>query len=272
MFGHLRDQAIYIFYGKMGSGKTTNAVSQVLEFHQKGRPVWVNFPMEQVPPSKDGAPAPIFYEDDPAGILSMRDGLFVIDEAYMTLNAREWANLPKHVFTAFTHTRKLHMTIIVIAQSWMRIDKSIREVASYARHFHGGSLFGTAYPYHEYEIDELGEIIKAEEVEYNAASRGLRLVSNKVYNAFNTDYLFETLKDQHKTWPSAIGYRPAAPAEGAGRREEMRSAGAAGRPSAPSTVLEGSTGRPEADTRRAAPLAPRAEPLARLPRPLTPPT
>lgn len=209
MFGTIEEQCIHIFYGKMGSGKTTNAMKQVLRFYQRGSPVWVNFPIVKVPKTKHETD--IWYEADPAGILSMRHGLFVIDEAYMTLNSREWAALPKAVFTAFTHVRKLDMTIIVIAQSWMRIDKSIREVASYARMFTGGTMFGRVYPYVDYAIDEMGDIIKTEAVEYNTARRGTSLVRKRVYEAFDTDYLFEN-KPPAKHWPSAIGY--AGPATG----------------------------------------------------------
>jgi len=202
MFGHVEEGQIYIFYGKMGSGKTTNAVREILRFYKRGSPVWVNFPIEKLPPRKGGF-SPIWREDDPAGILSMRHGLYVIDEAYMTLNSREWQALPKAVFTAFTHVRKLDMTVIIIAQSWMRIDKSIREVASIARQFQGGKLFGRMYDFVEYEVDELGDIIKHEPTEYESAHRGLTLVGKKVYEAFDTDYLFSD-HPPLKRWISAV--------------------------------------------------------------------
>jgi len=212
MFGNLPPQQIAIFYGKMGSGKTTNAMREALRYHAQGSPVWVNFPIVKLPKWKRRDEEPdIWFEDDPAGILSMRHGLFVIDEAYMTLNSREWANLPKSVFTAFTHVRKLNMTVIVIAQSWMRIDKSIREVASTAREFRGSSLFGRAYAFTDYEVDELGDIVKGEPVEYAGAHRGFSIVRKRVYEAFDTDYLFER-EPPKKHWTSAVGY--AAPGTG----------------------------------------------------------
>jgi len=206
-FRSLNEGQIYIFYGKMGSGKTTNAMKYVLEFRKRGQKVWINFPLPQLPPLKRGMDLGIWFEDDPAGILAMRDGLFVIDEAYMTLNSREWQNLPKAVFTAFTHVRKLHMTVIVIAQSWMRIDKSIREVSSMAREFKGSSIFGRVYNFEEYEIDEMGEIIKAEHQEMNSPHAGVSLVRKEVYDSFDTDYLFAP-DPPKKTWKSAIGMIP----------------------------------------------------------------
>jgi len=209
MFGDISRGRIYIFYGKMGSGKTTNALREVVRFYMEGRPVWVNFPIAKLPTRKKGADVGVWFEDDPEGILSMRHGLFVIDEAYMTLNSREWASLSKKVFTAFTHVRKLNMTVIVIAQSWMRIDKSIREVSSVARQFHGGSFMGKLYNYTEYAIDEMGEIIKGEEVEYATAHKGFSFIRSRVYESFDTNHLFDTMQEQ-KRWPSAIGYKPAA--------------------------------------------------------------
>jgi len=210
MFGKILTGCIYIFYGKMGSGKTSNAMKHVLDFHRKNKTVWINFPINHV----DGS-APIYLEEDPAGILCMRDGLFVIDEAYMTLNSREWQNLPKAVFTAFTHVRKLHMSVIVIAQSWMRIDKSIREVATYAREFKGSSLFGKLYQYNEYEINEVGEIIKTPALEYETATKGMTIMKRNVYDSFDTDYLFSEVAPL-KHWSSAV--RPAEPPPDAERR------------------------------------------------------
>lgn len=209
MLGDIQEGCLTIFYGKMGSGKTTNAMKEVLRFWRRGSPVWVNFPITELPKAK-GSELDIWREDDPAGIVSMRHGLFVLDEAYMTLNSREWAALPKPVFTAFTHLRKLDMTCIVIAQSWMRIDKSIRELASYAREFRGSALFGYWYDYTEYEVDELGDIVKQEPREYAAARRSFSIVMPQVYRAFDTDYLF-TKEGPPKRWESAIIKRPAKP-------------------------------------------------------------
>lgn len=207
--GEVEEGKIYIFYGKMGSGKTTNAMLQVVKFHKRGQPVWVNFPLVSLPPRKGADPTEpcrVWFEPDPSGILSMRGGLFVIDEAYLTLNSREWQNLDKRVFTAFTHVRKLHMTVIIVAQSWMRIDKSIREVASYAREFRGSSLFGRLYQYVDYEVDETGDIVKKPPAEYETAMRGASIVGKSVYASFDTDQMFG---DQpHKDWPCAVGYGP----------------------------------------------------------------
>jgi hypothetical protein len=208
-FGAINEGQIYIFYGKMGSGKTTNATREILRFWRRGDPVWVNFPIDKLPERKDTFDSPIYFEPDPAGILSMRDGLYVIDEAYLKLNSRNWKNLSEEIFTAFTHIRKLGMTCIIIAQSYKRIDVSIREVSSIARQFKGASYLGRVYPYIEYEIDEMGDIIKGEPVEFRAAHQGFSFVRKETYAAFDTDHLFDD-NPPKKTWVSAIGYKSGA--------------------------------------------------------------
>lgn len=236
MFGTIEEGLTYIFYGKKGSGKTTAAVSEILRFHKNGNPVWVNFPIVQTPSTKGGLtlPAPILREDDPAGLLSMgitklessgeytsmapfgdplgpAGGLFVIDEAYQTLNSRKWADLNPETFLGFTHGRKLHMTVIIIAQSYMRIDKSIREVCDKAREHHGIGLFGFLGGYTEYDVDELGDIIKAQPSEYVDHRTGKRWINKKAYKAFDTDHLFGH-RFKPRTWKSAIVPPPAWPA------------------------------------------------------------
>lgn len=209
MFGHVEPEATTIFAGKTGTGKTTNAMNEILHFWRQGKPVWVNFPIAKLPEwkSKKIIEQPIWYEEDPAGILAMRGGLFVLDEAYLKLNARKWQDLKDDVFVAFTHVRKLHMTVIVIAQSWMTIDVNVRRIAKNARLFHGSKFFGRLYNFEEYEINELGEIIKQPEPEYETAHRSFSLVPKATYEAFDTDYLFQQ-KPLVKNWPRALGYRP----------------------------------------------------------------
>jgi len=209
MFGHVEQGKVHIFFGKMGSGKTSNAVYEIQHFHKKGMPVWVNFPL-----TVEDEGAPIWYEPDVSGLLCMEGGLFVIDEAYMVLNSRKWKDLSDEVFLAFTHVRKLNMTVIVIAQSWKRIDLSIRELATTAREFTGGSLFGRMYKSTEYEVDEAGEIIKLSnpllEIEKESRRRW-SFFGEKTYKAFDTDHLFTHIK-RKKTWVSATrGPRPTEP-------------------------------------------------------------
>lgn len=202
MLGSIIEGKSYIFYGKKGTGKTTMAVRVIRDFHERGLPVWLNFDINEgrLTACSD---APIYREDDPAGVLSMRGGLFVLDEAYLKLNSREWAKLGQEVFLAWTMARKLEMTIIVIAQSWMRIDKSIREVSDIAREMRGSSLFGYKFDYVDYEINEIGEIVKEEPKEYEDNRKGFAFIRRFDFGAFDTHALFG-VKPPPKVWKSAI--------------------------------------------------------------------
>jgi len=207
MFGRIQEGQVHIFNGKMGAGKTTNGARELLDFHKRKMPVWVNFPVRSYPEIGKKKHAPIWFEDDLSGILAMEGGLYVIDEAYLSLNSRKWKDLPDKVFTAFRHVRKLHMTVIVLSQSWGDIDISVKRIASSVRMFEGGKWFGTVYPYTEYAIDENGEIIKSEPVEYISAVKGFRLIGRKTYNIFDTDFLFDSLREK-RTWKSAVIENP----------------------------------------------------------------
>jgi len=207
MFGHVEEGKVHIFFGKMGSGKTTGAVHEIIKFYKKGLPIWVNFPIQCLPERSYKLESPVWLCKDPADILHMRGGLFVLDEAYLTLNARNWKDLDPKVHQAFAMCRKLGMTVIVIAQSWKRIDLTIRELATTARMYEGSSWLGYKYNYTDYDVDEAGDIVKTRfegQVDESDSRRGMALVGRAVYKAFDTDFLFAPLpQNVRKTWPRA---------------------------------------------------------------------
>lgn len=216
MFGHVEEERVHIFDGKMGAGKTANAVHEIIKFWKQDRPVWVNFPIEKLPERKTEVNG-IYYESDPRGLLSMGEmknftsikgfeqagGLFVLDEAYMVLNARKWKDFDDETMLAFTHVRKLHMTVIVIAQSFEMIELNIRRLCSTCRKYQGSSIFGHKYDFQEYEVNEAGEIIKQEERIFETARTGFNWIGKTEYNAYDTDHLFRAMF-RPKTWKSAL--------------------------------------------------------------------
>jgi len=205
MFGKIVREKITFLDGKMGAGKSANAVACLHEFHRDGMTVWVNFPIVKEPTTK--RPADIWYEEDPRNLYAMRDGLFIIDEASLVKNNRDFANFSKADLLAFTSVRKLHMTVLVIAQSFDMTDLNIRRVGSFVRQFEGQRFGGKIYPYTEYEIDRRGEIIKAPPVEYESAKRSFSIVKKEVYETYDTDYLFGG-PPPNMRWSSAIEFDP----------------------------------------------------------------
>lgn len=216
LMGAVAFEKAYIFYGKKGSGKTSNATAQILHFVRLGLPVWVNFPIVKLPVWTEKYNPIIYRFDDPSDLLDMRGGLMVLDEAYLKVNSRKWADLPPTVFEAFTHARKLKdkdhwyseneqvgMTTILIAQSWKRIDLSLREVTDFAREYDGRRLLGLTWSFTEYEVNEVGDIIKSLPSEYEDSRTMLALLPSGTQDAFDTDHLFTGI-GKKGTWKSAI--------------------------------------------------------------------
>jgi len=203
MFGKIVREKITFLDGKMGAGKSANAVACLHEFHREGLPAWVNFPILKEPKTKKEAP--IWFEEDPRNLYAMRGGLFIIDEASLVKNNRDFANFSKADLLAFTSVRKLHMTVLVIAQSFDMTDLNIRRVGSFVRQFEGQRFGGKIYPYTEYEIDRRGEIVKAPPIEYESAKRRFSIVKKEIYDTYDTDYLFGGPPPNMK-WQNAIGF------------------------------------------------------------------
>jgi len=216
--------------GEMGAGKTANSMDAVFEFHWNGWPIWVNQPMKMYPPipkKAQGVHAPIFYFTDLEDILAMGgymrrtfgwpdgpewdrcEGLVVADEAALLVNNRGFKDFSPKLLMAFTHMRKLHLSALMIAQSFTMTDLNVRRIGHSVRTFDGSTILtgGRRYPYTEYRIDREGKIIKnLEPTEYVSASYGANWLDKRVYNAYDTDYVFGDLPV--KMWPSAIGYVP----------------------------------------------------------------
>jgi len=206
MFGKIEQGMVYLFLGKMGAGKTTNAAKEIERFHKNGDTIWLyNMEVMDYPKIKKGMEhAPILKLEKFADLWGTGEGLLVADEILSSeLNSREWKDLGREVGQAFTHMRKLHMTGILLAQSWQMVEVNARRISSYARKFEGSRFFGRYYGFTEYEIDDAGEIVKMPEVEYSAAVRGFRFIQRKIYDLFDTDRLVEGMR-QKITFKSAV--------------------------------------------------------------------
>lgn len=198
----MREFKTVIFFGKMGAWKTTAAANEILEANKRGMNVWCNFPLLDW--EKRNKDAPCYFCDDLLDVSSMENGLFVYDEAYRGLNARKWQNFDERIHAAFMHTRKRHLNVIIIAQSWKRIDVSVREVAKFARLFDGATWGKFFLPYQDFPIDEAGDIIKPTEIRVEPAKTGNYFNPKKAFGIFDTDFMFE--KAEQKNWPNAINY------------------------------------------------------------------
>jgi len=213
-FGKIEEGTVGLFTGKMGTGKTTNAAAEIDNFHKAGQPIWLyNMTVTDYPKIKNGREhAPILKLENFPDLWGAGDGLLVVDEVHSSpLNARDWKELQRETGSVFTHFRKLHMTGILLAQSWQMVEINCRRICTYARKHEGSRLWGHFYGYTEHAIDEAGEVLKGEEVEYHSVVRGWRWIKRSIYDLFDTDQLVDgmrrkvtfrsaVLSDPERTW------------------------------------------------------------------------
>lgn len=135
----------YYLTGRLGSGKNLVAVDKIREYLRRGRPVATNINLDLAVLLGDKAPEHLVYrlpdfpsaEDFEAiGEVDNDDdeeenGLIVLDEGAMMLNARAWGEGGRQALIKFfLHTRKLGWDVIVIAQALGMVDKQLREACS----------------------------------------------------------------------------------------------------------------------------------------------
>lgn len=102
--------------GGLGSGKTYTAVELARHEYLAGRRIFANFglPFAQRVAS--------WYE-----AVAIRDGVFIMDEAHLNLDSREFA---KNVSVTpwLTQLRKLGVDLMYISQDFGQVDKRLRDL------------------------------------------------------------------------------------------------------------------------------------------------
>lgn len=136
----------YYLTGRLGSGKNLVAVDRIRDYLRRGRPVATNINLDlavllgrklegagtvyrlpDFPSAEDFAALGEVDNDDD----EEENGLIVLDEGGMMLNARQWGDGGRQaIIKFFLHTRKLGWDVIVIAQSLSMVDKQLREACS----------------------------------------------------------------------------------------------------------------------------------------------
>lgn len=135
----------YYLTGRLGSGKNLVAVDRIRDKLLEGRPVATNINLNLRALLGDRAPGHVVQRlpdfptaDDLHAIGEVdndddeeQNGLVVLDEGGMMLNARQWGEGGRHeLIKWFLHSRKLGWDVIVISQSLGMVDKQLREFCS----------------------------------------------------------------------------------------------------------------------------------------------
>lgn len=129
-----RDHGLYVFTGLYGSGKTLSMVRYLQELRQRNPDILVV--------SNFNVPNSIRLEDvkqveemqNPNGIV------FLIDEAQLSFNARNYKEFPWEMVSAITQNRKEGKILLFSAQNFYHVDKQIRDLCF--RIIHCNSFLG----------------------------------------------------------------------------------------------------------------------------------
>jgi len=146
-----------VYAGLRGAGKSYAATVEVERALLAGRNVWSNYRLDF---SRNPRHVPVdrcFYAPDIDDLAYMREGLFVFDEAHWKLSSRQWKDLRPETHQYLAQSRKIHMDVILISQSFERLDTIIRELTELVREFH---VIGRAHWYMDFRPSEAGKVEK----------------------------------------------------------------------------------------------------------------
>lgn len=139
---------IEIFQGRIGGGKTYNAVVRIASHLARGGHVFTNVELnweglkrlceksfrvrikEEQLHFLDREQIPLVHQHISAGDMSL-PVLVVVDEAQLWFNARNWSKTSEDLLTFLTQSRKVAVDVIFITQAATNIDKQFRVLCQY---------------------------------------------------------------------------------------------------------------------------------------------
>lgn len=185
--------AVSLYFGLPGCGKTSMlteiAVSEAYKI-KMGQSRYTKV-ITNVPIECEG----VYYCDDFSwlGSYYVKGALYLIDEATLLFDSREYKVFAKGLVKGFVLHRHTHNDIIVFVQIWNRIDKTIRDICDRVYYIHKGVLFRSiSYCNHiPYSImfpdassNNYGDIVMG----YKNCSIFQRVFSKRLYRPFVYDY------------------------------------------------------------------------------------
>jgi len=126
------EAAIQVYYGLTGSGKTYNAVFQILDWLKLGGNVITNINVTNYPRCKgtlkiaegEALRTYDFFAEATGSPL-----LVVIDEAQLLFGARDYSKFPPSLVSLMTQHRKINCSMIVICQNPKMLDVNFTRLA-----------------------------------------------------------------------------------------------------------------------------------------------
>src|SRR5947209_10621439 len=135
-----RRYALVGIFGDRGSGKSFMAVSYLRRyrhFHPHA-PVWTNLNRLEVP--GDG---PVHVDCSLSEIMAARDGIALVDEMGIELNAQNWSQKGNQAFAEWiAKSRKVKMLILYTAHTPATVNKRVRDVTDESYLMRSLQVFG----------------------------------------------------------------------------------------------------------------------------------
>ena len=113
---------VEICMGKPGAGKSSYAACLARDYLSSGGSVWSNYPI--LGTKRLDLDSDVMYWD-------IHDGLVLIDEAGLSMDARNWKNFSDRFVQFFKLHRKYNLRVVVLTQYWDDIDKKVRLVSDH---------------------------------------------------------------------------------------------------------------------------------------------
>lgn len=176
---------IYAIIGLPGYGKSYYAVSLIKKFLEKGVDVYINILVDEKKLNlrRNGKKelGKLYKWTSLAQFRFVQNGIVIIDEAASYFEARNWARFDIEDRIKFQQHRKQKLDIYVIAQSFSRIEVSIRQLVNFVFEMRKWSLFGqTIFWCRKYIPEDID--LKTRKT---LGTKVLRL-QKKVYGAYDT--------------------------------------------------------------------------------------
>lgn len=119
--------AIHVLTGRPGEGKTYLLTKKAIEFLKEGREVWSNY---WIKPTDRNLQGKIHYYEKVNQLVSVENGVILMDEGHIYFNARNWEKLDEKFQYKLQQHRKDGLDIWCTAQNVKRLDVIMRELVS----------------------------------------------------------------------------------------------------------------------------------------------
>ena len=146
---------INVVVGKPGTGKTYFLVKQAYDYIRRGVDVYSNFHIDFKRMNLKPNAGKIHYWRYLTELIQVKNGIILMDEAQIYINAREFRTLPPEFQYKAQQHRKHGIDFWLAVQNVKRIDTVARELVNTVFEF---KRIGRLFIGREFDIDEIDKV------------------------------------------------------------------------------------------------------------------